>query len=1454
MDPISELRAAGFNENEIADWSTKTRDELTNAGFKSNEIDAYFTGGVTAPDDIPPTVDERLAAGEAARKREGGLFQTIPQGVEMMSTPQGRQQLWEAVKQYPSEFVKGLFETAKIPGEVAAGKIDLSTDEGLDKAIGLGTLIGFGRLSKLPLTGKTSGFSMSMGAQVARIERGPTGEIYDLPIGGKPQSIDFVDAAKVVTGSDAPRTTQEKILQLYRERGLHPAEVAHDAQSDPVIRQELLSKDAGELPYGASPEPKPTRFMPVEGSPVPEGTKRSELIKTSIPWIDRLLDDPNLRRVIDEAVLDRRFDIPYGAGGSVPPENPVFFVDRDFPSRFTIGKVTFDPAEPFAIHENFEQYMMDILTKAQWDNPRAYKVSHHIAELVEGAWYRAHGIDQAKAEAAYAPYLKAIQRKHAAPGAKLNIPANLFKRPYPHDQPFAAAHEAFDEPAPTAAELAQAERIVMQAERPEAIPKPQEPPLAAGMTRMYHGGTNEERGLPLWFSSHRPYAEGYAGGRPRSLWYVDIPADHPSIAAEYPEQTIARGFHRQVELPSELADQRQLLDAAEPPKPPEPPPEAPPPTSYEEAQQKVLDRLSIGAREPRRPMTLDRLYTEAIDDLHPLKAVSEKAYQLARLLRGQFGKATYFLEHGTFKFNTYETVGRSLREILEPVRADLDGLRAYLVSKRALEIEASGRKSGVDLEAAQAVVDGGETYAKVAKELDAFQDSQLQYLRDSGVLSEDSYAAIKEANKNYVPFYRLIGGEPGGPRTAGRTLGPANPVKRLKGSEREIVDPLESIIKNTYAYISVAERNAVGIELIDALKREGFSVETKRAVAERELLDYLRENGITDPDKLADFIKSAVPEDGTELGAFRDGKRETVKIDDPELIAAFRGIDRQSAGMLTRIFAIPARTLRAGAVLTPDFMMRNLIRDFLTAFVNTSRGIFTPINTLKGLIGIVRKDADFQNWLKSGGANATMVAMDRRYLQESLSKLSGETGLMTRAWNMVKSPLSGLRMASELIENATRLGEFKKVLREQTSKEAMQAAAYSAREVTLDFARMGAKMRAYNMITAFANAQLQGVDRLVRAFKDRPVNTTLKIAGGITAPSVLLWFANHKDQRYQELPQWQKDLFWIILNDHWQPISAQEAAEKPNYLVRQRAGQWEFNNGSIWRVPKPFELGVIFGSGPERALEATVGKNPEAWSQFTKSVMQAITPNFIPTGAQPVFEQWANRSTFTDRTLIPGYLEKQLPEYQYTPYTTELSKKLGKIISSFPGMHEAATDPGAVVGPPARALSTPILIENYVRSWTGGLGMYAVQAADAALRKVGVLPDPIKPASTLADIPFIRAFAVRYPSATTQSIQDFYDEYERNDRFFKTWLSKANEGDAEAMDRIAKAGGPQMFSQMDAYRKTLTEHSKVIRDIYKNEEIPADEKRQIIDSLYYSMIEIARSGREIQREMRTPPQ
>lgn len=887
---------------------------------------------------------------------------------------------------------------------------------------------------------------------------------------------------------------------------------------------------------------------------------------------------------------------------------------------------------------------------------------------------------------------------------------------------------------------------------------------------------------------------------------------------------------------------------AEPPPPPSggavatPAPEQPPQPfrTLAEAQDRIRQHISVGEQDPQGRMTWDRLYTMTVDKLHPLDVAQEAAgrelppnampagpdpYKLGRLVAGSSGVAHSFLEFGTRDFASNETNGPGLRSILEPVAQDLDGFRLFATSFRAMELENRGIATGFDLDAARQVVENGldnPQFKATLQGLLDYQDKTAQYLRDSGVLSRAGYEAMREANRLYVPFQRVMeSGSPIGIRISPNDLQARNPIKGIVGSERRVIDPLESIIRNTYLFAQMAQRNEVGVKLVDLLKKAdeaGARRVSDTGIDRTAAVQEMAEAGVDRASDLADLVAGTrQPVRTDEIRVFRNGRPETYQVT-RDLAEAFRGLDVESANLIERMLGAPARALRAGAVLTPDFMSRNLMRDFMTAFVNTTKGVFTPIDTMRGLAGVLRQDKDYQDWYASGGANAALNALDRDYLQTSLRQLTEETGLMTRAWNVVRHPVDFLRMLSQVSEEATRLGVYKKIMQEGEGRGAMQEAAFASREATLDFARMGSKMRAMNMIAAFFNAQVQGVDRTVRQFQDAPLGTSMRVLGGITIPSVLLWWANHDDPRWDEIPSWQKDMFWIVMT-----------------------------KDNIYRIPKPFELGVLFGSGPERILDAYMRDKPKAFRDFGGSVAGALLPGFVPTIAQPLIEQYANRDLFRGHSLVPAAMEKFLPEYQYTPYTTETTKALGQILGAFPGVRDASLEQQSLTGAVARAITSPIMMENYIRAWTGGLGMYALQAADAGLRKAGVVANPVQPEKTLADIPFIRAFVVRYPSASAAPIQNFTDDYQKNEAYFQTFMGMARQGDAAAAERVAQIGGMVPFARLQGIQQVLTDQTHLVQAIYRNPDITPAEKRQLIDQAYFTMLQVAQAGNETLR-------
>ena len=209
---------------------------------------------------------------------------------------------------------------------------------------------------------------------------------------------------------------------------------------------EVVRREAG------VPSPMHSGIRPIVGSNLDADVPRHIAAHTGDHLIDAALDNTIVAFNIDHPIVDRSYTVPYGAGGSTPIEDPTTFIDDHFPDTLTVGAVTFDPAEPFVVHENLEQFIMELLIRTGFSDEVAYKVGHFcFAEIAEGAWYRAHGINQPKAEAAEKVYLDKIQHEDAT-----LWPPNLYTKPYPHDDVAMAREEPTVEPHPTPEEIAAA--------------------------------------------------------------------------------------------------------------------------------------------------------------------------------------------------------------------------------------------------------------------------------------------------------------------------------------------------------------------------------------------------------------------------------------------------------------------------------------------------------------------------------------------------------------------------------------------------------------------------------------------------------------------------------------------------------------------------------------------------------------------------------------------------------------------------------------------------------------------------------------------------------------------------------------------------------------------------------------------------------------------------------------
>jgi hypothetical protein len=852
-----------------------------------------------------------------------------------------------------------------------------------------------------------------------------------------------------------------------------------------------------------------------------------------------------------------------------------------------------------------------------------------------------------------------------------------------------------------------------------------------------------------------------------------------------------------------------------------------------------------------------------LDKLHPILRYVREAekigvkvqegvlnpYELARLQPGMISRGEHFLKHGTLDFKTLEIKSKPLVTILEPITKDISTYKefsAYAIAKRALEKSSQGFETGIDIQAAKNTIRKLELkydeksnfipkgIKNTFKELGEYQNNLLKYLKDSGIINEKTFNVMLEANKDYVPFFRVLE-DLGKDGSISKSV--ANPLKRFKGSEKVIVDPIESIYKNTLHFVTLVERNRSLVEFVkmvelsrtidpNAFKEVSKPKPklTRTKITLEELQNVVPDISKIDKTSLENFevFRRTQQQLGkNEVAIFRDGKREVWDLGS-DLSRAYKFSNETSQRLVSSIISLPARTLRSGATLAPEFFLKNAIRDTAGGTIFSRNGFVLGLDTARGMMtqiyakaGKEKQSKIYQDWIKSGGPQSSYVAFDRNYFTNNISK-----ELISRpVYNLVKNPLEMLRVATEFFENATRLGEYQKAYNNSIKKglnhkQAVERAGFESRNITIDFQKMGAKVGAWNAVSAFFNARIQGYVKLYDTFKNPETRykALYLSASLITLPSILLWYANHDDERYKELPQWQKDLFWIFITG-------------------------EGKDTTIWRAPIPFELGFIFKTLPERALDFIQKKDPTAIKNLLKdfALDNATSVLPIPDIAKPVIEAWSNKNLFTKKPIVPRSLEGVLPEYQYTEYTSETSKILGKLIRQISGDYSG--------------ISSPARIESTINNWTGTLGRTFTTVLDKALIASGVVDDPIKPSETLSDMPIIRAFVVRNPSSGSEYITTFYDKYDKVNKVFNTIDRLQKSGNFEEANKLLTNLPVEATILKSTYR-LVQDNDKRVRDIYNSKLFTPNEKRQLIDELYRQMIDISKYSLEAIKDIK----
>ena len=835
---------------------------------------------------------------------------------------------------------------------------------------------------------------------------------------------------------------------------------------------------------------------------------------------------------------------------------------------------------------------------------------------------------------------------------------------------------------------------------------------------------------------------------------------------------------------------------------------------------------------------IDDLFYNLIDQNHVYKRAEKKAnklginyekeispYENFQLLNGVRGTIESFVERGALDFKTNLVVGPSLKQIFKDNKINTIGLYKdfvrYGISKRAIEKNAQKLETGVNIQAAKKFVKENPQFEKAFRDVVKVSELALKQLLDAGVITKEVYQAALKANKDFVPFFRDFLEDAG---SGNFSKNVRNPLKFFKGSKRQIVDPFESIYNNISTYITIARRNEANISFIEMIEKgrkidPNFFPEvqiSKKRTKETKISEKELESIVDNPKSLKPEVRDGFSvfrkESGilknSEIVIYRNGKREVWEVGE-SFARPTKVFDKTVFQSIANVLSLPSRTLRAGATGAAEFMYNNVSRDAFTSAI-LSKGYYPPyLQTIMGaglMIKPIRTklglDPVFQKYVKSGALQNSLVTFDRTYFDRSIK----EYFTKTKPINYIKNFPEFFRIYLEFSEGINRSGNFTLALNRNLKKGlppeiALRKAAFETRENPIDYRRMGAKIFALNQISAFFNARIQGLNQTIKAFKERPVQTYAKTFMFVQLPSILLWMANHDDPDYQSLPQWRKDLFWHIKV-----------------------------NGTYYPIPKPFEIGLIFGTGTERFLDYYYDNDPKAIEKFKDAIAVQTLKGLIPFPdiAKPWFEAKNNRNFFFDRPIIPPGLENVPSEYQFTDYTSETTKLIASLIRK-------------IQGDDFSKLSSPLVLENAWRGWTGGIGGYILALSDSLLDAVGVIDRSNNRKKMLSEYPIIRAIIIKNPDRNAEPITDFRKLYEPVQKRLNAARILQNRGE------IAKASAekrklPKNWVLLEKAYRAIQVQEDFIRNINEAKNSSPEEKLYLTNIVLKDMINGAKQA------------
>lgn len=744
-------------------------------------------------------------------------------------------------------------------------------------------------------------------------------------------------------------------------------------------------------------------------------------------------------------------------------------------------------------------------------------------------------------------------------------------------------------------------------------------------------------------------------------------------------------------------------------------------------------------------------------------------------------KAREAVIHGIFNFQG-DQVGPSLVEVVKPIASkkinefgynDFQTGMAYAYAKHAKTLHNRGINPGLSLSDANYILEHYKTprFEKFSEGFTDWSSHLLQYLADAGGLSGDAVQTMMNVNPFYIPLQRVfnetVGMSGGGKGFADLGL----PVKSLKGSGRDVRNPLHSLIQMTEHYYSTADKLRVGSAFADLAKHgkgiggwitEVPAPKNKISRSIEMLQSQLEKAGVdlksADMDALIEIYTAGqgfFSKKDNIISLWRNGEKKYYELD-PLLYESMKGMDNITLTPMVDMFlAKPTRLIRLGATgIRAGFSwLTNPIRDAQTFFLQSEHAGVRPDKVAKALLEELTNTGQYTSKFRRGGGEmAQPLGLDKRQLQKTVNDILVANDTKTaKALNVFNHPIDALREIFSIPEAGTRMAEFNTVMEKYKPRidqaiknsdlflvhklktDAMVEGINASNEVTVNFKRMSALTKILNQLIPFYNPAVQGLSRMGRTVYQHPVRSGFRATALLTAPTLALWWMNKDKREYQELPEYIKYGFFNI----------------------------EYADGKWLKIPKPFEWGYLFSAIPEAVANSLYHKQTKETVDAVKFSIRQSLPPVLPNdmlmsigATKPMMEVYFNWDMFKQRNIISKRIQDIDPSLQYHAFTTPFAKKVAEYGRDATFWLHEQSDIFREIGLDFNI--SPIAIDHLLSGYTGGLAKDIVNGLPKVYKEEADIP--------VAGRMFVRKSEMGVNSRSAENFYNIYADYQKVSR------------------------------------------------------------------------------------------